>query len=375
MMISFARAGPMRRTKRVVEATPSGTPRSTSGIQSCASAAAHRKSQASVRPQPPPTTWPLIIAIVACSRPSSIVLARSNSRRNWLLRWPNAWRRSSSDIVDLSPASAPAENTGGAPVTMTTRVAVSSRSSTNAVASSLSIGSLSELRRSGRFKVTVAIAPSRARVTFSPMRADGITGRAASHLDLLSESLGEDAERCLGPKAREDRGRGDAEMARRDLGEEVAEVGGDREVAALEELVPVEARPAAVDAAAANAAAEDEHRRRVTVVGAAVAVLRDGAAELRHRQRDDVRHPVAEILRERRERRAEVREAERELAALGALADMRVPALHVGEGDLEADVGLDELRDLTQRLAERHARILGAVRRRNPRGPGAAEHL
>src|SRR6267378_2083852 len=39
MMISLARAGPTKRMKRVVEATPRGTPRSTSGIQSCASAA------------------------------------------------------------------------------------------------------------------------------------------------------------------------------------------------------------------------------------------------------------------------------------------------------------------------------------------------
>src|SRR5207249_11749069 len=44
-----------------------------SGIQSCASAAAQRKSQASVRPHPPPTAWPLIMAIVTCSRFSSIV--------------------------------------------------------------------------------------------------------------------------------------------------------------------------------------------------------------------------------------------------------------------------------------------------------------
>src|SRR2546422_6919049 len=114
MMISFARAGPTRRTNRVVDATPRGTPRSTSGIQSCASAAAQRKSQASVRPHPPPTAWPLIMAIVVCSRVSSIVLARSKSRRNWLFRWPKAARRSSADMADLRPASAPAENTGGA---------------------------------------------------------------------------------------------------------------------------------------------------------------------------------------------------------------------------------------------------------------------
>src|SRR5205809_729501 len=89
MMISLARAGPTMRTKRVADATPSGTPRSTSGIQSWASAAAIRKSQASVRPQPPPTAWPLIAQMVVCSRPSRTVLARSNRRRNWLLRVAN----------------------------------------------------------------------------------------------------------------------------------------------------------------------------------------------------------------------------------------------------------------------------------------------
>src|SRR5256886_4366914 len=143
----------------------------------------------------------------------------------------------------------------------------------------------------------------------------------------------------------------------------------------LEELVVSKPGPAAVDASAAHAAAENEHRRRVTVIGAAVSVLGDGPAELRHREDDDVRHLVAEVLGEGRERGAEVAEAQRELAALGALANVRVPALHVGEGDLEADVGLDELGDLAQRLAERHARILGAVRRRDARGPGALEYL
>src|SRR5215470_9210157 len=352
MMISFARAGPTRRTKRVVDATPSGTPRSTSGIQSCASAAAQRKSHAKVRPQPPPTAWPLIIAIVACSRPSSSVLARSKSRRNWLLRWPNTWRRSSADIDDLSPASAPAENTGGAPVTMTTRVEVSSRSSTKVAPRSVSIASLRELRRSGRFRVTVAIAPSRVRVTFS-MRADGITAKAAEKgpFAFLSRfafgsapppvveqkpstasgandasSSGEDSERGLRRlEAGEDRGGGDAEVVGGDFGEQGAEIGRDREVAALEEAVAIEPRPLSVDAAAAHAAAQDEHRGRVAVIGAAVAVFGHGPAEFRHREHDDVRHLVAEVLGERRERRAEVAEAERQLPALGALADVGVP--------------------------------------------------
>src|SRR5256885_2052065 len=106
---------------------------------------------------------------VGGSRPSRSVFARSKRRRNWLFRCANARRRSSGVIFEWSGASAPAQKTGGAPVTITTRVAASSRSSANAAPSSVSIASLSALRRSGRFSVTVAIAPSRARVTLSPM--------------------------------------------------------------------------------------------------------------------------------------------------------------------------------------------------------------
>ena len=82
--------------------------------------------------------------------------------------------RSSADIFELMGASAPAEKMGGAPVTMTTFVAVSSRSSAKAAPRSVSMGSLSELRRSGRFRVTVAMTPSRSIFTFS-MTADAIT--------------------------------------------------------------------------------------------------------------------------------------------------------------------------------------------------------
>src|SRR2546427_690109 len=264
MMISFARAGPTRRTNRVVDATPRGTPRSTSGIQSCASAAAQRKSQASVRPHPPPTAWPLIMAIVVCSRVSSIVLARSKSRRNWLFRWPKAARRSSADMADLRAASG-------------------------------------------------------ARLCEEPER------------------------RLRGPEAREKRRGRRAEMARRDLGEKGAEVRRHGEVTALEELVAGEPGPAPVHAAAAHTAAENEHRRRMTVGGPPVAVLRDGPAELPPRDHDHVRPLAAEVLSEGRERPPELAEAERELPALGALADVGIPALHVGERDLEADARLDEL--------------------------------
>jgi hypothetical protein len=52
-----------------------------------------------------------------------------------------------------------------------------------------------------------------------------------------------------------------------------------------------------------------------------------------------------------------------ELALRRALVDVGVPAADVGERDLEADVRFRELRDLPQRLAERAARVVGAVGR------------
>src|SRR5437879_3834144 len=141
---------------------------------------------------------------------------------------------------------------------------------------SVSIASLSELRRAGRFRVTVAIAPSRTSVTFS-MRAERTTGEAAEkgplsrvETDGFGRVSGEDSERRLcRPEAGEDRGGGDAEVARGDLGEESSEVGCHREVAALEELVVSKPGPAAVDTSAAHAAAENEHRRRGREHGAA----------------------------------------------------------------------------------------------------------
>ena len=161
----------------------------------------------------------------------------------------------------------------------------------------------------------------------------------------------EDASRCLStPRWRDD-----------DLREDVAEVGRDREVAALVALFGREAGPRAVDLAAADAAAEDEHRVAVAVVGAAVAVLLHRPAELRHRE-----HTMSAMRSPRSVASAAMPCAKSssragELAGRAALVDVRVPAAELGERDLEADVRLDELRDLPQRLAERRSRVVGAV--------------
>ena len=88
------------------------------------------------------------------------------------------------------------------------------------------------------------------------------------------------------------------------------------------------------------------------MVGATIPVLTRHSAELRHRQDDDVAHAIAEIGRERRHCTREVAEAVGELPGCAALVDVSVPAADVGERDLEADVGLDELRDLQETLSK-----------------------
>ena len=142
-------------------------------------------------------------------------------------------------------------------------------------------------------------------------------------------------------------------MADDDLAEDVAEVGRHRQVAAFVALLEREARPPAVDLAAAHAAADHHHRVAVPVIRAAVAVLAHRPPELRHRQDDGVRHAIAEVGDERRDAAREIVEPLGELALRRALVDVRVPAADVRERDLEADVGLRQLRDLLQRLAER----------------------
>ena len=112
----------------------------------------------------------------------------------------------------------------------------------------------------------------------------------------------------------------------------------------------------------------------MTVIGAAIAVLRDGSTELRHRQHDDVGHAIAEILGEGGERRAEIVQARGELTLLGALAHVRVPTVGVSERDFEPDVGADQLGDLPQRLAQARPGILGVVRGRQPAGVGSLQH-
>ena len=157
-------------------------------------------------------------------------------------------------------------------------------------------------------------------------------------------------------------------MALRDLGEEMAEVGGHREVAPLEELLAAEARPAPVHLAAAHRPAQHQHGGGVAVIRAPVAVLPDGAPELRHGEHDHVGHAVAQIAVQRGQPLGEVGEPVGELPSLGALGGVSVPAAGVRERDLQPHVGPDELGDLPQALAEAPARDTA----RRWRGPGPA---
>src|SRR5215469_11616250 len=166
-----------------------------------------------------------------------------------------------------------------------------------------------------------------------------------------------------------------AEMAHGDLREELTEIRGHGEIATLVELLACEPRPLPHHAAAPHGAAQDEHGGGMAVVGAPVAVLAHGAAELRHGEHHHIAHALSQIAVESGEALGELGEAEGELAALVALIGVGVPAAHVGEGDLEADVGLDELGDLLQAVAEAAAWILRAVLGREALRIGRPEHL
>ncbi len=143
--------------------------------------------------------------------------------------------------------------------------------------------------------------------------------------------------------------------------EDIAKIGGEREIAAFVELLVLKTRPLAVDFAAAHIAAQNEHDIGVAMVGSAIAVFFRGAAELGHGDQRDVCHAIAQVLMESRERLAKLRQVIRKLSRSGLAAHfvhVRVPAADVGEGHFQADVGLDQPRDLLQTFAKPAIRIL-----------------
>src|SRR5713101_6903507 len=91
---------------------------------------------------------------------------------------------------------------------------------------------------------------------------------------------------------------GDAEVLPGHLGEELAEVGRDRQVAPFEELLGREPGPPTVDAAAEHGAAQHQHGGAMAVVGAAVAVLAHGPAEFGHGEHEHILHAFTEVAGE-----------------------------------------------------------------------------
>src|SRR5258708_29820637 len=87
--------------------------------------------------------------------------------------------------------------------------------------------------------------------------------------------------RRVGREAREDRGQiAGAQVARQELGEQIAEIGGHGHVPALEALRGVEPGPLSQDPASVHGAAQHQHGRRVSVIGARASVFPHGATEL-----------------------------------------------------------------------------------------------
>src|SRR5260370_14682356 len=164
-------------------------------------------------------------------------------------------------------------------------------------------------------------------------------------------------------------------MAREQLAEEVPEVGGECEVAALVEPARAEAGPASVGPAAPDLAPEHEREAGMAVVGAAVAVLAHGAAELGHGHQHHVRHAVAEVAVERGEGGAQLAQAARAPALNPAFGRVVGPAAHVCEGHLHSHPGLDELRDLPEAVAIGPAWVGGYRRRLILRGVRLLEEL
>ena len=110
-----------------------------------------------------------------------------------------------------------------------------------------------------------------------------------------------------------------------------------------------------MDAAAADAAAEDEGDAGVAVVGSVGAVLPDRAAEFGGGHQHDVVFPRSEVAAEGFQGFRELAQVACQLARLGGV---RVPTAGVGAADPQSDVGLDQARQLFERVADRAVRVL-----------------
>src|SRR2546423_1661545 len=103
-------------------------------------------------------------------------------------------------------------------------------------------------------------------------------------------------------------------MMRHDFSKYRSEVSGEREIAALVELLGLEPRPLAVHLATSDVPTDHEQRTGVPVISTAIAVLARHATELGHCHDHDVVHAIAEVGDERRDRAGEIIQPLRELA-------------------------------------------------------------
>src|SRR5262249_20313160 len=102
----------------------------------------------------------------------------------------------------------------------------------------------------------------------------------------------------------------------------------------------------------------------MAVVGATVTVFAGGASELGHRYYHRIFGEVAEIGPQGGDGLRKLASDVGDLALRAAFVRVMIPSADVGERDLHAEVGFDELRELLETFAEASARIVRAGRGR-----------
>src|SRR5581483_214830 len=123
-------------------------------------------------------------------------------------------------------------------------------------------------------------------------------------------------------------------------GEQSAEHGAivvqHREIAVLEQRRLLDLLLLARDAPALHGAAEHPIGRTMAVIGAAIAVLAEGAAKLADHDHDGVMPGRTHALGKARKPAAELAEPAGEIAVGAALVDVRVPPADVDEAEIES---------------------------------------
>src|SRR5262245_47856786 len=84
-------------------------------------------------------------------------------------------------------------------------------------------------------------------------------------------------------------------MAHDNLAEHITKIGRHCQVSAFVAALHGQAGPSSIHRAATHAAADDDHRVAVAVIGAAVAVLAHGPAEFGHGQNNGVFQSVPKV--------------------------------------------------------------------------------